>query len=65
MNGLIRVPLPLLEEYDEDGNIVDKPQPNWQLSFPALASIERKPASELNICKWKPISDILKGRVDE
>ena len=55
-NGLRRVPMPLVECYNEEGEIVPLPPFKWNTETPLLNMLPRQAASTVAV-NWKPIVD--------
>ena len=54
-DGLRRVPMPFIETYTEEGEIVPLPPLKWNIEMPLLNLIPRKPAPYIEVQDWKPI----------
>ena len=58
-NGLRRVPMPFVECYNEEGEIVPLPLFEWEKETPLLDLLPRRPAFSLDttmpVYDWKPI----------
>jgi len=61
-DGLRRVPMPFVETYTEEGEIVPLPQMKWNKETPALDHIPRKPCPFTEVQEWKPITARLEDR---
>ena len=56
-NGLRRVPMPLVECYNEEGEIVPLP-PLKKFETPLFNLLPRLPAPRIEVQDWKPIEGI-------
>ena len=56
-NGLRRVPMPLVECYNEEGEIVPSPPFKWNMETPMLNLLPRQAASTVAV-NWKPIEGV-------
>ena len=58
-NGLRRVPMPFVEGYTEEGEIVPLPPIKWNMETPFLNLLPRQPSPRLAVLDWKPIGEYL------
>lgn len=55
--GLRRVPMPFVECYSEEGEIVPLPPIKWNMGTPFLNLIPRQPSPGLPVVEWKLITE--------
>lgn len=56
-NGLRRVPMPLVECYTEEGEIVPLPPFKWNTETPMRNMLPRLPAPHIDVQDWKPLDE--------